>query len=220
MRRLAAIAVALMLAAPALADWPAEKLGEQENWDAAFNTATGVRFIPFQLIVPALWDGRREIAAYPTTHVDPGGDRWSGPLSAPDAFVGKTVAVYARVRNDKREGEVTQHFAVRPERDGIGRIYDSRFGGIRCAGEIKFPLGEWRQAETRRNEFLCARPGEKPTGRVNVIVIENIDFECRGVAHCLQFTWTHYREGKAEPLDDRRYIFAPGLGLAAAERRR
>lgn len=220
MRRLALGLVFLICAEPAAADWPAAKLGEQKHWDAAFDPATGVRFIPFQLIVPAPWDGKREIAQYPTAHVDPGGDRWSGPTAAPDAFGGGSIAVYRRTRSTKREGDVAQDFALRPERDGIGRVYDSRFGGIRCAGEIKFPLGEWRQGETRHNEYLCSRPGQKPTRRINVLVIEKIDFECRGVHHCLQFTWTHYTDGKAEPLDDRRYIFAPGQGLIAAERRR
>ncbi len=219
MHRLTLGVVVLICAGPAWADWPVAKLGEQKNWDAAYDRATGARFIPFQLVVPAPWDGKREIAQYPTSHVDPGGDRWSGPITVPDAFSGKTVAVYRRQRSTKREGDVAQDFAVRLERDGIGRIFDSRFGGIRCAGEIKFPLGEWRQGETRRNEFLCSGPGGKPTGRVNVIVIEKIDFECRGVRHCLQFTWTHYMAGKDKPLDDRRYIFAPGLGLIAAERR-
>lgn len=220
MHGLAGGLILALAASPAPADWPTEKLGEQKHWDAAYDPATGLRFIPFQLVVPAPWDGARVMTAYPTSHVDPGGDRWSGPVAAPDAFCGGTVAVYRRARSNKREGDVAQDFALRREGDGIGRVYDSRFGGLRCAGEIKFPLGEWRQGETRRNEFLCARAGERPTGRFNVIVVEKIDFECRGVAHCLQFTWTHYMDGKPEPLDDRRYVLAPGQGLVSAERRR
>jgi hypothetical protein len=200
------------------AAWPTEQIGDKAAWDASFDAGTATRFIPLQLIVPGRWDGTHT-ADLPAAHfTDPGGDHWSGPTDDTDASSGQPIRVYTRERRD-RSGYVGQRFAVRAEGDGLGRVYDSRFGKIRCAGEIKFPLGEWRQGETRENEYTCFNEGKQPVKRVNTIVIEKIDFPCRGVDHCLQFTWTHRIDGRAEPDDDRRYVFAPGLGEIAHDRR-
>ncbi|MCK6454829.1 MAG: hypothetical protein L6R19_28880 [Alphaproteobacteria bacterium] len=49
--------------------------------------------------------------------------------------------------------------------------------------------------------------------------IERIDFPCRDVPHCLKFTWMHEGEG-GRKYDDRRCLFAPGVGRFVAERRR
>lgn len=189
-------------------------------WDSAYDDKTKTRFIPFELIVPGKWGGARKIeASDKVDFVDGSGDRWSGPIADADVTTGMPIVAFMRVRTTRREGAVTQRFAVREEGDGIGRVYDSRFGEIRCSGEIKFPLGLWREGETRRNEYVCAAKNGKPSHRFNVITIEKIDFLCRGVPHCIQFTWRHHMVDKTEPLDDRRYIFAPGLGQIAAERR-
>jgi len=199
-------------------DWPTARLGERAHWDAAYDAATGQRFIPAQLIVPGAWDGRRAADNPPGNFVDGGGDRWSGPREDIEPLTGRRVQSYRRERKNKREGTVAQSFALREQGDGIGRIRDSRFGGLECAGEIKFPVGLWREGETRRNEYRCALTGKPPEGRVNTITIEKIDFPCRGVPHCLQFTWVHESERQGK-LDDRRYVFAPGVGEILAERR-
>lgn len=202
------------------ADWPADKLGAQKAWDAAYDASSGMRFIPFQLIVPGVWSGERRIELpSAVSFTDPDGDRWSGPVEEIDAATGKSIAAFTRIRSNKREGTVTQRFAVRAEQDGIGRVYDSRFGEIACSGEVKFPLGEWRQGERMRNDYSCAAKGKPPMDRFNIITIEKVDFPCHGVQHCLQFTWTHYMEGQDKPLDDRRYTFVPGLGEVGHERR-
>lgn len=204
----------------ASADWPTARLGEIAVWDSAYDDGTKTRFIPLELVVPGKWSGARKIESPDKVDfVDGGGDRWSGPIADADLTTGRPIIAFMRVRTTRREGTVTQRFAVREEDDGIGRVYDSRFGEIRCSGEIKFPLGLWREGETRRNEYVCAAKSGKPNRRSNIITIEKVDFPCRGVPHCLQFTWRHHMEGKTEPLDDRRYIFAPGLGQIAAERR-
>jgi hypothetical protein len=211
--------LAALLATPALAeDWPAERLGALKLWDAAYDPATGERFIPAQLVIPGIWDGTRALQYPPAGFSDGGGDRWSGPGEDAETLTGRKILAYGRVRTTKREGTVKQTFAVRAEGDGIGRIRDSRFGGLECAGEIKFPLGLWRQGEVRRNEYRCSNQGRAPEARVNTITIEKIDFPCRGVPHCMQFTWVH--EGNGKIYDDRRYVMAPGLGMISAERRK
>lgn len=203
------------------ADWPADKLGAAAVWDAAYDAASGVRFIPMQLILPSRWSGERRIDLPAIAlFIDPDGDRWKGPVADTDVFTGNSMQAYERARYTPREGHVAQRFAVRPEGDALGRVYDSRFGEIRCSGEIKFPLGEWKQGEVRRNEFACQSGRGKPKKRVNTITIEKIDYPCRGVAHCLQFTWKHEIEGQSEPSDYRRYIFAPGAGEITHDRLR
>ena len=220
MRRLLPVMLSLLPAIALAEDWPAAKIGAQSGWDAAYDQATGARFIPFQLIVPGVWNGARNIDLPGTVEfTDSDGDRWTGPAQDADAASGKPIAVFTRVRSNKREGTVTQRFTVRAEKDGLGRVYDSRFGEIACSGEVKFPLGEWKQGQRLRNEYSCAGKGQPPRRRYNIIVIEKIDFPCRGVPHCLQFTWTHYMDGVDKPLDDRRYVFAPGLGEVGHERR-
>jgi hypothetical protein len=203
------------------ADWRADKLGDAAVWDAAYDPASGTRFVPMQLILPAHWSGERRIdLPQITSFVDPDGDRWRGPIGDTDLITGSPMQAYERSRYNKREGNVDQRFAVRAEQDGLGRVYDSRFGEIRCSGEIKFPLGEWKQDEVRRNEYSCKSARGQPKKRTNTIIIEKIDFPCRGVAHCLQFTWKHEIEGESEPSDYRRYVFAPGAGEITHDRLR
>ena len=200
------------------ADWPTDKLGEAANWDRAYNAETGTRFIPMQIILPGKWNGERTIDLPATSFIDSDGDRWKGPVEDTDAFTGAALQSYERSRFNKREGHTDQRFAVRAEQDGLGRVYDSRFGEIRCSGEIKFPLGEWQQGEVRHNEFVCKAGRSEPKKRRNTITIEKIDFPCRGVQHCLQFTWLHETEGQKEATDHRRFLFAPGLGEIGHDR--
>lgn len=219
-RGLAAIAAWLLAASPAAADWPTARIGDRAVWDAAYDAATGTRFIPLELILPHPWDGSRTFVMRPAAFTDMSGDVWSGPVEDAAAITGGKILAYVRERTDRQEGHVVQRFVLRREGDGLGRSYDSRFGGIACSGEIKFPVGTWTQGEVRRNEFVCTGPSGLPTGRVNTITIERIDFPCRGVEHCLQIRWLHEMEGRAAPLDDRRYVFAPGLGEIVHDRLR
>jgi hypothetical protein len=195
------------------ADWPTKKAGEAASWDAAYDAGAGTRFIPFQLIVPGVWNGARTIDLPKDVEFkDEGGDRWSGPVADKDAADGHAIVALKRERRTPREGYVGQRFAVRAEQDGLGRVWDSRFGEIACAGEIKFPLGVWKQGETRINEYFCRGPSGRDQKRINTIVIEKLDYDCRGIPHCLQFTWMHIIDGRSKPDDYRRYVFAPGVG--------
>lgn len=199
-------------------EWPVARLGDRAHWDAAYDRSTGERFIPTQFVVPGVWDGTRSIDTPTANFVDGGGDRWSGPAEDTEPLTGRRIVSYGRERSNRREGTVVQRFAVREQGDGIGRIRDSRFGGLECAGEIKFPLGLWREGETRRNHYQCVTKGQLPETRINTITIEKIDFPCGGLEHCLQFTWVHESERWGK-LDDQRYIIAPGIGQMTAQRR-
>src|SRR4030095_9371417 len=116
------LAAAMLIAEPVAADdWPADRVGARAAWDAAYDAATGTRFIPLQLVVPAPWAGTRAIGLPPAGFVDIDGDRWSGPFDDVDAFSGRPIRAYARERQNRREGHVRQRFAVRAAGAGVRR---------------------------------------------------------------------------------------------------
>ena len=132
------------------------------------------------------------------------------------------LTAYDRRRTTRREGLVEQKMAVRADGSAIGRIYDSRFGGLVCDQEAKFPLGVWKQGEVRTFEYVCltTRGGHVVERRRTArITIEELDYEYNGVPHSLRFAWRFSDRDNGEVLDHRTYIFSPGRGLAAQSRR-
>ena len=99
-------AAGMLPAAAARADWPAAELGELAHWDAAYYSATGARFIPFQLIVPGRWDGARRIDTPKVDFFDRDQDHWTGPAEETSAITGKPMLAYGRTRSNKREGTI------------------------------------------------------------------------------------------------------------------
>ena len=86
-------------------------------------------------------------------------------------------------------------FAFRDDRTGLGRVFDSRYPQLGCRGEVKFPLGRWKQGEAREYQLDCAR-GKRPLR----VTIEEIDFVYGGVP----------RRGRGT---DMRYVYSPLRGL-------
>ena len=218
----AATLLALFACAPvAAAEWPTAKLGPIAAWDAATDRAAGARYIPMQLIVPGAWDGTRRIDL-PLAKGDSTEETvWTGPQEWKHPHSGKTLSVYDRRRTTRREGLVMQKMAVRDDGAAIGRVADSRFGGLICEQEAKFPLGVWKRGEVRTFDYVClgTREGSaKPKKRTSRISIEELDYECDGTAHCLRFKWRLTDGDSGEVLDQRTYILAPGRGLIGHER--
>lgn len=204
------------------ADWPAAIVGPEQIWKGATDPVTNSRFIPMQLIVPAVWDGIHQIDLPDAAGIDTEGTVWTGPHEWRNPYTEQMLRVYERRRTTRREGAVEQRMAVRDDHSAIGRTYDSRFGQIVCAQEAKFPLGVWKGGEVRSFEYTCLsfRDGkivELP--RISRITIEDLDYEYRGIAHSLRFAWRHSDGETNEVLDHRTYIFSPGKGLAAQYRR-
>ena len=210
------------LASVVAAEWPAARLGQKEVWDAATDQVAQHRFIPMQLIVPAAWDGTRRIDMPIAEGVDAEGTVWTGPQEWRNPYTGQMLTVYDRRRTTRREGSVEQKMAVRVDGSAIGRVHDSRFGGLVCDQEAKFPLGVWKQGEVRTFEYVCltTRGGQVVERRRTArITIEELDYEYNGVAHSLRFAWRFTDRDSGEVLDHRTYIFSPGRGLAAQSRR-
>lgn len=204
------------------AEWPAARVGRKEAWDAATDPAAQTRFIPMQLIVPDAWDGARRIDMPIADGFDAEGTKWTGPQEWRNPHTGRTLTVYDRRRTTPREGLVEQKMAVRTDEAAIGRVYDTRFGGMVCDQEGKFPLGVWKQGEMRAFEYVCltTRGGKVvEQHRLARITIEELDYEYNGVAHSLRFAWRFSDRDSGNVLDHRTYIFSPGRGLAAQSRR-
>jgi len=204
------------------ADWPTARLGSKQVWEAATDQATQSRFIPMQLIVPGAWDGTRRIDLPTAAGFDAEGTVWTGPQEWRNPYTGQMLTVYDRRRTTRREGSVEQKMALRLDGSAMGRVYDSRFGGLICDQEAKFPLDVWRQGEVRTFEYVCrtTRGGQVvERRRAARITIEELDYEYNGVPHSLRFAWRHSDRDTGEVLDHRTYIFSPGRGLAAQSRR-
>lgn len=220
--RLLLFILAVGFAACAAAQWSSAKLGPKAAWEAAIDPVAGGRFIPMQLIVPGTWDGTRRIDLPIADGTDSEGTVWSGPQEWRNPYTGQTLTVYDRRRVTKREGSVEQKMAVRVDGSAVGRVYDSRFGGLVCDQEAKFPVGVWKQNEVRTFDYVCltARGGKVVERRRTArITIEELDYEYNGVPHSLRFAWRFSERDSGEVLDHRTYIFSPGRGLAGHARR-
>lgn len=193
------IAVLLCIA---LAAWPA-------------GAETRERFIPLQLIVGDRWNGEQTIT-YPTGRFvegvrDGAASVWVGPRQWVHPKTGRTLTVYARGRDGRNAAE--QVFAVRDDQTAIGRVADSRFGITACDQEAKYPLGLWKQGETRTFDSTCWY-GDKVQPKVTTIAIQDIDYTCYGIEHCLRIEWILRDKGNDRVNRDHRiYDFAPGLGM-------
>ncbi|MEI7430955.1 MAG: hypothetical protein WCL27_10920 [Betaproteobacteria bacterium] len=203
-------------------EWPAATLGQADVWDAATDFDKQSRFIAMQLIVPGVWDGTHQIDLPVAKGYDAEGTVWSGPQEWRNPYTDQTLMVYDRRRTNRREGLVEQKMAVRGDGSAIGRVYDSRFGGLVCNQEAKFPLGLWKQGEIRTYDYICLRThnGQVETKRrTSRITIEELDYEYGGTAHSLRFGWRHSDSDSEEILDNRTYIFSPGRGLVGHARK-
>ncbi len=188
-------------------------LARADVWDDAYDAKRGTRFIPLELILGAEWNGSRTIT-YPkgTFRQTVGGSTWEGPEKWTHPVNGRSLTVYYRSRGGRNAA--SQIFAVRDDKTAIGRVAESRFGNEGCDQEAKYPLGEWKQGETRVYRYTCWYD-KKPKVKVNTMTIKNIDFDCQGYKHCLSVEWVHRNESSTEVLDRRIYTFAPGKSIVA-----
>lgn len=165
-------------------------------WQRAYDPASRTRFIPVELWTGAPWDGRQEIRMTPTALEF--GQRGDKSVKGPTTWNG--LEVYERLNRGK-----LQLFAIRDDQTGLGRVFDSRYET--CGGEVKFPLGRWKQGEVREYYLNCGRGRPRPLK----VTIEEIDFVYDGVPHSLRFHWL-LMEGRGRGTD-MRYVYSPLRGL-------
>jgi len=170
-------------------------------WHWSYDPASGARFIPVELWTGARWDGAHEIRMGPADLEFGRGKRITGPMPWTPPDGGPLIQVYERTNRDKR-----QLFGLSAAGDGLGRVYDSRYPRY-CPNEVKFPLGYWKQGESRDYVLKCG-DGRTRTLRVT---IEHIDFTYASVPHSLQFHWL--MDGGRGRATDMHYVYSPGFGM-------
>lgn len=185
------LALALVAAQPARAD----------VWADSYDPATTTRFIPVELWTGADWDGAKVIKAGKADLTF--GRRGEKSITGPEPYVrpgtNEQILVYRRENRGK-----VQLFTISSNKDGIGRVYDSRYDR-NCTDEVKFPLGLWTQGETRAFEVRC---GEK-VRRIE-LTIEDIAYVVGGVSHSLRYRWVV--DGGRQKGTDNTYVYSPRLG--------
>ena len=199
-----------------VAAWPTVARPAEDVWARSFDATTQVRYIALELILGAPWDGQRKIVMPEGSFVEGvarDASTWRGPVHWRHPDNGESMLVYERMRRG-----VAQRFSVRKDAAAIGRVSDTRFGISSCEEEAKYPLGEWRQGETRRFEYRCwygSAETKRSASMVATITIENVDFNYGGVEHSLRMRWVFSRKDDGKVLDDRIYVFAPDRGMVS-----
>jgi hypothetical protein len=178
------------------------------KWAASYDAATKTRFIPIELWTGGEWDGTRELRMTPANLAfgKRGEKRITGPVAWTRPGTGETIQVYQRDNRGKR-----QLFALSSRGDGLGRVFDSRYGRD-CVDEVKFPLGLWKEGETRGFAVSCNNGALR---RRIELTIERIDFVHEGVPHSLQFHWVV--DGGQGRGTNMHYIYSPGRGLTSLD---
>ena len=178
------------------------------KWAASYDPATNTRFIPIELWTGGEWNGSRELRMTPASlsFGKRGEKRISGPAAWKRPSNGETIQVYERNNKGKK-----QLFALSSRGDGLGRVYDSRYARD-CVDEVKFPLGIWKEGESRVFDVSCNNGSLR---RKIDLTIEKLDFNYDGVPHSLQFHWVV--DGGKGRGTDMRYIYSPGRGLASVD---
>jgi hypothetical protein len=187
----------------------------EDVWTASYDPATLTRYIPLELILGARWDGRHDIvmpAGNFTEGVSRDPSTWRGPSTWLHPDTGATLMVYDRARRG-----VGQKFALRSDKTAIGRVADTRFGISSCDQEAKYPVGVWKQGETREFNYRCWYGGgnKRLRATTSTITIEQIDFEFAGLQHALQIRWILKHADDPREVDNRVYVFAPDRGAVS-----
>ena len=127
-----------------------------------------------------------------------------GPEDWKNPQTGETIKVYKRTRKGQ-SGLKTQLFTVTNDGQCIGRVWDSRRGGRVIKNGCKFPLGVWKEGETRSFE---GSSGGKP--RIIELTILKLGKKQKDK---VKFNWKLY-DGSGKLMDDNDYTFSPGKAMS------
>lgn len=174
------------------------------------------RYIPVELWAGAQWDGKPELkmpkvdASY--RHRD--NYRIKGPIAYKHPVTGEAFQVYERLYYE-RQGVKRQLFTINTEQTGLGRLYDGRPGQDTrtSSGGLKFPIGLWKEGETRRYVYKVWDTKEKESERVESLTITQIDFNFQGMQHCLEFSWLLTNGEGTKRYDQHTYTYCPGKSM-------
>ena len=190
-----------------------------KTWQGSTNPETKERYIPVELWSGAEWDGGRELKMpkVEATYRHQESYQIKGPTEWKHPDNGQTYIVYERLNPGRRAGEAKwQLFAINSEQSGLGRVYDARreLGTRTFSGGLKFPLGVWKEGETRK--FLYKRyEKSRESDRAEFITIKQITFTFLGNPHCLEFYWAETDKDEKKIIDHHTYIYCPGKSMVS-----
>ncbi len=127
-----------------------------------------------------------------------------GPEDWKNPQTGKLVKVYKRTRKSQ-SGVKTQLFTVTNDGQCIGRVWDSRRGGRIIVNGCKFPLGVWKEGETRSFE---GSSGGKPR-KIELTILKLGKKQNSSI----KFNWKLYNMKNGKLMDDNDYTFSPGKAM-------
>jgi hypothetical protein len=158
--------------------------------------------------------------------------RLSGPKPLRHNVTNEQFLIYDRRQKPRGPGTKFQYFTVRDDKQGMGRVYDSRRSYAYLSPGIKFPLGYWTQGETRTltAKFLenayekTGGPPRSDLGNIDrtrtqtwkfEITITDLYYTFSGMKHCLGFRWRHFQGSYITNFFE--YIYCPRRGQVSTD---
>ena len=186
-------------------------------WAASISPQTNKRYIPVELWAGAEWEGSKVLQMPKvdgTYRHRKATYQIKGPMEWEHPAMGRKFLVYERI-NPGRDGVKWQLFTINRDQNGLGRLYDGRPGrdGRLSSGRLKFPLGLWKEGETRK--FVYQVWQSRESERVESITIQKIDFAFQTSPHCLEFYWTATRRTGGRIYDRQTYIYCPEQSMVS-----
>ncbi len=188
---------------------------EPSPWEASTDATTQTRFIPVELWTGSEWDGGKELnlSKAQLRFGERQNKAIKGPMEWRHPVTGETLLVYERT-NQQRGGVKAQLFAMNADKTGLGRVLDVRddLGTRTFSGGLKFPLGYWKQGETKQVSETRYE-GSRVDTRIEAISIKQLDFTFKGTPHCLEFEWLYKESRRSKIIDQQTYTYCPHQGM-------
>ena len=131
-----------------------------------------------------------------------------GPIIWKNSKTNESIKVYVRSRYSKREyKEISQLWTITNNNQCLGRVFDDR-GKRFIENGCKFPIGFWKQGESRSftSNYFDERKGNyKRIITITILNLENND------KSCLKFNWKSSQKGTV--IDENIYEYCPRKGL-------
>ena len=166
----------------------------------------GERFIPLELFTGGEIRNDTEIKFTKANLVF--GDKKRKKIIGPEDWehpnTGEKIKVYKRTRKGQ-SGLKTQLFTITNDGQCIGRVWDSRRGGRVIKNGCKFPLGVWKEGETRT--FLGSSGGKTRKIELKILKLGKKQKDS------VKFNWKYY-DGSGKLMDDNDYTFSPGKAMS------
>ena len=131
-----------------------------------------------------------------------------GPIIWKNSKTNKNIKVYVSSRYSKKEDkEISQLWTITNNNQCLGRVFDNR-GKRFIENGCKFPIGFWKQGESRSftSNYFDERKGNyKRIITITILNLENND------KSCLKFNWKSSQKGTV--IDENIYEYCPRKGL-------